>query len=145
MEVLSADQLEAIHLTSLRILEELGMEVMSPRALAHLRAGGAEVDAAQRMVRLDRGLVENALKRAPSAFDLTPRNPARRLHLGGNSVNFGLVAGPPNVHDCERGRRAGNYRDYCDFTRLAQYFYCIRTRSFTSVRLARRERSTAFA
>src|SRR5882724_3631089 len=44
MEVLSADQLEAIHLTSLRILEELGMEVMSPRALAVLEAGGAEVD-----------------------------------------------------------------------------------------------------
>ena len=36
MEVLSADQLEAIHFTSLRILEELGMEVMSPRALARL-------------------------------------------------------------------------------------------------------------
>jgi len=28
MDVLSTDQLEAIHLTSLRILEELGIEVM---------------------------------------------------------------------------------------------------------------------
>ena len=35
------------------------------------------------------------------------------------------MAGPPNVHDCERGRRAGNYRDYCDFIRLAQYFNAI--------------------
>ncbi len=34
MEVLSADQLEAIHTTSMRILEELGIEVMSARALA---------------------------------------------------------------------------------------------------------------
>src|SRR6202043_2826722 len=48
MELLSADQLEAIHLTSLRILEELGMEVMSQRALAVLEAGGADVDAGAR-------------------------------------------------------------------------------------------------
>jgi len=125
MEVLSADQLEAIHRTSLRILEDLGMEVMSPRARDLLEAAGAEVDAATGNVRLDRGLVEARLQSAPESFVLTPRNPAKRVILGGNHVNFGLVAGPPNVHDCERGRRPGNYRDYCDFIRLAQYFNAI--------------------
>src|ERR1022692_4039716 len=125
MEVLSADQLEAIHLTSLRILENLGMEVMSPRALAVFGAAGAEVDPATGTVRLDRGLVEKALRSAPASFVLTPRNGDKRLILGGNHVNFGLVAGPPNVHDFERGRRPGNYRDYCDFIRLAQYFHAI--------------------
>ncbi len=54
-----------------------------------------------------------------------PRNPDKRITLGGNHINFGLVAGPPNVHDCERGRRTGNFRDYCDFVRLAQYFNAI--------------------
>jgi trimethylamine--corrinoid protein Co-methyltransferase len=125
MEVLSADQLEAIHLTSLRILEELGIEVMSPRALAVLGAAGAEIDTATRIVHLDRGLVDKALESAPSSFTLTPRNPGKRVIMGGNHVNFGLVAGPPNVHDCERGRRPGNYPDYCDFIRLAQYFNAI--------------------
>ncbi len=125
MEVLSADQLEAIHLTSLRILEELGMEVMSARALGLLKAAGAQVDPATHNVRLDRGLVEAALRSAPASFVLTPRNAANRVILGANHLNFGLVAGPPNVHDCERGRRPGNYRDYCDFIRLAQYFNVI--------------------
>ncbi|MGC1520557.1 MAG: trimethylamine methyltransferase family protein [Steroidobacteraceae bacterium] len=125
MEVLSADQLEAVHLTSLRILEELGMEVMSARALEVLAKGGAEVDPATRTVRLDRGLVASALAGAPAAFTLTPRNAGRRVNLGGNRHYFGLVAGPPNVHDFERGRRAGNYRDYCDFIRLAHYFNTI--------------------
>ena len=125
MEVLSADQLEAIHLTSLRILEELGMEVMSARALKILEQGGAEVDSATRTVRLDRGLVASALASAPASFTLTPRNAGRGVNLGGNHINFGLVAGPPNVHDFERGRRAGNYRDYCDFIRLAHYFNTI--------------------
>ena len=125
MELLSADQVEAIHLTSLRILEDLGMEVMSPRALALLKTAGADVDPATQMVRVDRGLVDAALRRAPAAFALTPRNPARQVSMGASRFNFGLVAGPPNVHDCERGRRAGNYQDYCDFIRLAQYFNVI--------------------
>ena len=125
MEVLSADQLEAIHLTSLRILEELGIELMSPHARELLRRAGAEVDDATGAVRVDRELVARALATAPAEFTLTPRNAAKRVTLGGNHINFGLVAGPPNVHDCERGRRAGNYQDYCDFIRLAQHFNAI--------------------
>ena len=125
MEVLTPEQLEAVHLTSLRILEELGIEVMSDRARGFLAAAGAQVDPASAMVRLDRGLVEKALTTAPASFVLEPRNPARRIVMGGNRINFGLVAGPPNVHDCERGRRPGNFRDYCDFVRLAQYFNAI--------------------
>jgi trimethylamine--corrinoid protein Co-methyltransferase len=125
MEVLSAEQLEAVHLTSLRILEELGMEVMSARARHLLADAGAEVDPASHTVRVDRGLVEKALASAPRCFVLQPRNAARRIVMGGNRINFGLVAGPPNVHDCERGRRPGNFQDYCDFIRLAQYFNAI--------------------
>jgi len=125
LEVLSTDQVEAIHRTSLDILENLGMEVMSPRALTLLEASGAEVDPASRSVRIDRGLVDLALSSAPSSFVLTPRNAANRVMLGDNCVNFGLVAGPPNVHDLERGRRAGNFDDYRDFVRLAQFFNAI--------------------
>ena len=125
LEVLSADHVEAIHEASLRILEELGIELMSARARAALRDAGAQVDDTSGTVRLDRALVGALVERAPEAFDLTSRNPAKTLTLGGNHINFGLVAGPPNVHDAERGRRAGNIADYCDFIRLAQYFNCI--------------------
>lgn len=125
MEVLSADQVEAIHLTSLRILEEIGIELMSPAARATLRAVGAQVEEASGTVRLDRAIVERALATVPASFTLNSRNPAKQLVLGGRNIAFGLVAGPPFVHDCERGRRAGNYRDYCDFIRLAQYFNAI--------------------
>jgi trimethylamine--corrinoid protein Co-methyltransferase len=125
MEILSADQLEAIHRTSLRILEEIGIEMMSPAARAALRAVGANVDETTGNVRLDRALIERALATAPASFTLTPRNVAKQLVFGGRNVAFGLVAGPPFVHDRERGRRAGNYSDYCDFIRLAHYFNAI--------------------
>ncbi|MBL8575799.1 MAG: trimethylamine methyltransferase family protein [Mesorhizobium sp.] len=125
MQLLSADQIEAIHEASLHILENFGIEVMSASALAIFEKAGASVDAASMTVRLDRGLVAEALKTAPAAFTLTPRNTQRAVYLGGDAINFTLVAGPPNVHDMERGRRAGNLPDYCDLIRLAQHFNCI--------------------
>ncbi|MCA8931992.1 MAG: trimethylamine methyltransferase family protein, partial [Rhodospirillaceae bacterium] len=111
MRILSDDQVEAIHQTSLRILEELGIELMSPEARAVCRAAGADVDEASGTVRLDRELVAEALATTQASFTLTPRNPDHAVVLGGDHVTFGLVAGPPNVHDCLRGRRRGNIAD----------------------------------
>ena len=121
-EVLSSDQIEAIHEISLKMLEQIGVELMSAAARDLLRERGALVDEASGVVKLDRVIVEWALSQAPSTFALTSRNPAKQLVIGGRNVAFGLVAGPPFVHDFERGRRAGNYADYCDFIRLAHYF-----------------------
>jgi trimethylamine--corrinoid protein Co-methyltransferase len=125
MQMLSTDQIEAIHEASLHILENFGIEVMSPRALSLFEAAGAKVDHATQNVRLDRGLVADKIRTAPSSYALTPRNAANAVHLGGDTLNFTLVAGPPNVHDMERGRRAGNLADYSDFIRLAQHFNAI--------------------
>ncbi|HEV2507695.1 MAG TPA: trimethylamine methyltransferase family protein [Mesorhizobium sp.] len=125
MALLSADQVEAIHDASLHILENLGIEVMNRRALEVFQNAGADVDHGTMTVRLDRGLIAEALKTAPSSYTLASRNPARQLTFGGNIINFTLVAGPPNVHDFERGRRAGNLRDYHELVSLAQHFNCI--------------------
>ena len=120
LEILSEDQVEAIHSASQQILEEMGIEVMSDQALDLLAVAGAEVDRADNVVRFDRGLIEELVAKAPAQVTLTPRNPERRITLGGNKINFSTVGGPPNVHDTERGRRDGNYEDYCDLLRLAQ-------------------------
>jgi trimethylamine--corrinoid protein Co-methyltransferase len=125
LTLLSADQIEAIHDTSIRILEELGIEMLSERALDLLAQGGAAVDRSTMNVKIDRAMVAKALETAPSRFTLTPRNPDRAVPLGGDDLIFGLVAGPPNSHDRERGRRAGNFNDYVEFLKLAQYFNAI--------------------
>ena len=125
MEILSADQLEAIHQTSMRILEELGIELMSDRGRSLFERAGATVDHSTGTVRVDRGLIEEALATAPSSFTLSGRNLDKKLRFGGNYMAFGLVAGPPNVHDCINGRRNGNLHDYENFIRLAHYFNAI--------------------
>jgi len=119
-EVLNPDQLEAVHGTSLQVLEDLGIEFMSPEALDVLARGGAQVDRDSGLVRFDRGLIAELLGKAPARVTVTPRDPARRLILGDKRMVFASVGGPPNVHDCERGRRPGNFADYCDILRLIQ-------------------------
>ena len=66
---------------------------------------------------LDRGAHREGAARP---FTLHARNPARRLLIGGNPINFCLVASAPNVSDLERGRRTGNFADYCNLLRLGQ-------------------------
>jgi len=122
LEVLSEDQVMAIHEASLSLLQETGMEFMGPEARNLLRKACAKVDDSTGLVQLPRELIAEGLKSTRPSFTLTPRNPARRLHVGGNHVSFGLVAGPPNIHDCVNGRRSGNYADYISLIKLAQSF-----------------------
>jgi trimethylamine--corrinoid protein Co-methyltransferase len=122
LEILSEDQLMAIHEASLYLLENIGIEFMGAAARQKFREAGASVDDASGLVKIPREVVASALKTAPSSFVLSSRNPARRVHAGENHVSFGLVAGPPNVHDCVNGRRNGNYQDYIKLIKLAQTF-----------------------
>lgn len=124
-ELLSEEQLEKLHATSMRILSEAGIRVMGDNVMDLFEKAGAIVDRDTKTIRMDESIVNEALKTVPETFTLTARNPEKRITLGGDHVNFGLVAGPPNVHDCVNGRRPGNYKDYCNFIKLAHHFNAI--------------------
>ena len=120
LEILDPEQIEAIHDTSLQILEEIGMDFLLPEAREILKAAGADVAAGEERVRFDRGLVLEAVAKAPSSFTLHARNPARNLTIGGRHINFTLIASAPNVSDLEGGRRPGGFADFCNLLRLGQ-------------------------
>ncbi|WP_245424119.1 trimethylamine methyltransferase family protein [Methylovirgula sp. 4M-Z18] len=118
--VVSDDELEAIHETSITILAELGMDFLHEDAKAMLKQAGAEVDANSDCVRFPRGMVDDYLGKAPKEFTLHARNPARNLQIGGDHVAFCSVASAPNSADRDGGRRPGNHKDYQNFIRLGQ-------------------------
>ncbi len=118
VEILSLDQVEAIHRASLRILREIGVEVLGDRALDLLVAAGATVDRASRNARLEDGLTEELVGHAPHEFTLHARNPARDVVFGGRNLVFGAVGGPAFVTDLDRGRRPGNFADFQDYVRV---------------------------
>jgi trimethylamine--corrinoid protein Co-methyltransferase len=118
LEVLSADHVEEIHRTSLRILSEVGIEVLGDRAIDRLAAAGATVDRSNRRVRMDGALVEELITTAPAEFTLHARNPSRNVVLGGRNLVFSSVGGPAFVTDLDRGRRAGTWQDFQDYVAL---------------------------
>jgi len=118
VEILSADHVEAIHRASLRILAEIGLEVLGDRALDAFTGAGATVDRLSRNVRLDPGHLEALVSTAPAEFELHARNPERNVTFGGSNLVFGAVGGPAFVTDIDRGRRAGNFADFVDYVRI---------------------------
>jgi len=120
VEVLSADQVEAIHHASLRLLETIGMKVLQGEARRILEGAGASVDHSTEMVRFDRGMVQELVAKVPRRFTLRARNPERNLTLGDNKIVFSSVGGPAYCHDLDRGRRRGTYAEVCDYLRIIQ-------------------------
>ena len=119
-EVVSADELEAIHTGSLRVLSEIGMDFLDADAREILRAAGAHLEPGTQRVRFDPGMVTEIIKSAPSTFTLHASNPAHDIQLGGDWMAFGTVGSPPNVADLDRGRRIGNRVDYQNLLRIGQ-------------------------
>ncbi len=122
IETLSAEGLELIHDGSMRILERIGLQIVSPQAQALMVEHGAEIDPATGYVRMARELVMEKVALAPPRFTLHARNPIYNATYGDNFINFGIVSSPPNCSDLAGGRRSGNYADFCDFLRLGQTF-----------------------
>lgn len=118
--MLSADEVESIHHASLRLLAEIGMEVMHDESRGLLKAAGAEVDEATQRVRFDPALIEERIRTVPASFTLQARDPAKNLTVGDGSLIFAATGGPAFAHDLDRGRRPGNYQDMCDYIRLVQ-------------------------
>jgi trimethylamine--corrinoid protein Co-methyltransferase len=125
LEIIGADELEAIHEASLTILEEIGMDFLDAGARQLLKAAGAEVAPGSERVKLDRGLVLERIASAPATFTLHARNRAHDLILGGDHVIFAQVASAPNCSDADRGRRPGSQQDFQSLVKLAQSFNII--------------------
>jgi trimethylamine--corrinoid protein Co-methyltransferase len=119
-EVVSADELESIHVASLRVLSEIGMDILDESARALLKDAGAQVEPGGERVRFDPDMVVERIRTAPSTFTLHSANPQRALEIGGDWTAFGSVASAPNVADLDRGRRIGNRADYQNLIRLSQ-------------------------
>ncbi len=122
-EPMPPEGVAAVHDTAMRILEEIGVEFLNPEAVGHLRAAGCAV--AGTNVRMDRAFVMEKVALAPDAFDITPRNPDRRVTMGDGRMCFVNVSSPPNVMDLDRGRRVGDIDSFRDLVKLSQHFNCV--------------------
>ena len=118
-EILSEDAVATLDGGWRRIVSELGIEFLLPEAVDAFAQAGQEVDGD--LVKLDPDFVLEQVAKAPREFDVQARNPENSIHIGGDSMAFGAVYGPPFVREGEV-RRDATMEDFRNFTKLAQSF-----------------------
>ncbi len=89
VEILSADQVETIIETALKVLATQGMRFLEPGSRKIMRDAGADVDEAEMIVRFDPDLVREKLALAPAEFELRAPNPEHDLKVGGKHIILG--------------------------------------------------------
>ncbi|MET1059382.1 MAG: trimethylamine methyltransferase family protein [Nocardioides sp.] len=118
-EVLSEQAMATLDGGWRRLMTEIGVEFLDPRALELFRAAGQKVE--DNTVFLDPDFVLEQVAKAPSEFEVQARNPEHSIHIGGDAMAFGAVYGPPFVREGEV-RRDATMEDFRNFTKLAQAF-----------------------
>ena len=121
--VFTEDRIAAMHEAALGVLEDHGIKVLLPEAVALFAQASARIDGDQ--VRLGRDIVSEALARAPRSFALHAGDRARDLTIEPGTLTFLAGSGAPNCSDALRGRRPGTQADFEEQLKLVQGFDAI--------------------
>jgi len=121
--LLSDDEIARIHETSLRILQEIGIKVLSKKVQSLLAENGAEVDSHRSIVKIPSSLVEEAIKKAPKEIVLCGRDPKFDLKLPSKDFTFIATSGYASfMRDFKTGeKRMTTTSDLRDFAILSDY------------------------
>jgi trimethylamine--corrinoid protein Co-methyltransferase len=119
LQLLSREQIEEIHLSSLKILEEVGVLIQRDSVLKMLADAGAEVDISKKIARIPQHLAKESLAKAPSTIRLYSRDGKHDLLLEGNRVHYDPGSAALYLLDSATGEiRRPVTRDLADFVRL---------------------------
>ncbi len=122
LEVMSAKDVEQVHLASLDALDRMGVKIYSERALKVLAHAGAEVNSEKGIARIPAHLVQEALDRCQRPVRLCGRDPKYDIVMDGEHIHLATDGSGIGVLDFETGkRRESTKKDVEDTARLADY------------------------
>ncbi|MGQ9569540.1 MAG: trimethylamine methyltransferase family protein [Thermodesulfovibrionales bacterium] len=93
LNILTQEQVEAIHMGTLDVLEVTGIRFESEKALKIFEKNDCIVDFEDGRVRFPSSLVEEILRQCPSSFTMRSRNPRHNVRIGGNTLYFSDMPG----------------------------------------------------
>ena len=111
LEILTQDQVRRIHLTALRVLEEVGLWLPNREILELFESAGAHVDLNAQTVRIPAHLVEACIQKIPPRFTWYARDPAYCLDMNGINTYFSAPDSAIHVIDLEGKRRPATVQD----------------------------------
>jgi len=118
LEILTEEQVEAIHRGTLNVLETTGVRVEHDRALALFADHGCKVDLKEKRVRIPGWLVEESLRKCPSGFPIRARDPEYDLMVGGNTLYFAQDVGMRAIDLDTWESRVATLKEHGDFVRV---------------------------
>ncbi len=119
LTILDKDQISKIHISTLEVLENVGVRVYAPAAVSLLKDAGAIVEE-KHLVKMPPHLVEEAVRKAPKSFTLYARNPKHNVKIELEKVYFGPMIGRINVIDLDTGdKRKTTLEDVANLTKIA--------------------------
>ena len=114
LEILTEEQIEAIHQGTIEVLERTGLKIEHKRALKLLEENGCYVDYDNNRVRFPPGLVEESLRKCPSSFHVKARNPENDVIIGGNTLTVQTFPGMRTVDLDTWQPRTATRQEYYD-------------------------------
>jgi len=119
LNLLSEDELRRIHLSTLEILEHVGVKFLCQSAINIFREHGFKVDSNQ-VVYFPPDVVERRIRSVPPSFTRFPRNSRfKPVRLGDGSVHFGTGSTTAYVLDLDGKYRKATEQDIMNFARLS--------------------------
>lgn len=101
LSIFAQEQIEEVHTTALRILEEKGVKIEEEQALQLLDENNCEVEFDSRVVKFPRNLVEEALNKAPTSIKLCGRKEEHDFILDPDHCFFTAGTGAISVLDLD--------------------------------------------
>jgi len=115
IDMFSQDELQAIHMATLEVLNDTGVKVYCDEALDIFADSGATVVREENLVKIPAYMVEDAIRSAPSTILLAGRNPKNDMVLEGRRVGFTNFGAGVMVIDPETGEyRESTKKDVAD-------------------------------
>jgi trimethylamine--corrinoid protein Co-methyltransferase len=123
VSVLDDEEIKSINQTALDILEEVGIELPSEKALKIFADAGADVDFDKKRVKISSQLVADSLKHAPRRYTLCGRRPELDADIGGEEGTYFYCSGEaPKIVDLETGERRHSIKgDVENMAKIADY------------------------
>ena len=121
LTVLSNEQIEQIHDTTLRVLDEIGIAVRNEQARALLWQNGYDLDTSTEIVHFSREEVEKTIKTFSNNVTICDRDGNEILDLSQGNVYFGPGGGATYVLDLNGTRRTSTKDDVANVARLCDF------------------------
>ena len=120
-QILTEDEQQRIHELSIRILEEVGIRFHGLRAAKILQENGVKFNKEDKIAKIPREVVSQAIEVAPKSFVLGARNPAYNFALPSPYTRYGLDGTAAFTLDYYSGeRRYGTSKDIENALRIFQ-------------------------